>query len=175
MDKFKVFGIGLSRTGTTSLTRALGSLGWRGLHYPVPQNAANVLRLAEQYDALTDTPVIPVYKILAERYSDARFVLTVRHISEWLDSCRSHFGGSDSARGGKRACRIAVFGVPMFVEEAFRETYRRHLHDVRGYFNSQRERLLIMNLCGGQGWETLCPFLGVPVPDDPFPHTNQKQ
>lgn len=24
----------------------------------------------------------------------------------------------------------------------------------------------------GEGWEPLCDFLGVDVPDEPFPHTN---
>lgn len=33
-----------------------------------------------------------------------------------------------------------------------------------------REKLLVMNL--SEGWEPLCKFLGRPVPDVPFPRTN---
>src|SRR5207237_3908 len=50
-DVVKVFGIGLSRTGTTSLTRALELLGYRAKHYPTAESHF------EEYDALTDTPV----------------------------------------------------------------------------------------------------------------------
>jgi Sulfotransferase domain len=32
------------------------------------------------------------------------------------------------------------------------------------------ERLLVYEV--GDGWEPLCRFLGVPVPDEPFPHVN---
>jgi Sulfotransferase domain len=27
----------------------------------------------------------------------------------------------------------------------------------------------------GQGWEPLCAFLGVPIPEEPFPRTNDRQ
>jgi hypothetical protein len=27
-----------------------------------------------------------------------------------------------------------------------------------------------MNICGGEGWEELCGFLGECVPERPFPH-----
>ncbi len=32
------------------------------------------------------------------------------------------------------------------------------------------EKLLVFDV--GEGWEPLCAFLGVPVPDEPFPHLN---
>lgn len=34
------------------------------------------------------------------------------------------------------------------------------------------ERLLVYEV--KQGWEPLCKFLGVPVPDEPFPHENDR-
>lgn len=35
------------------------------------------------------------------------------------------------------------------------------------------ERLLVFDV--KQGWEPLCAFLGVPVPDGPFPHVNDTE
>jgi Sulfotransferase domain len=35
------------------------------------------------------------------------------------------------------------------------------------------ERLLVFNV--KQGWQPLCDFLGVPVPDEPFPNTNDQE
>jgi Sulfotransferase domain len=79
----KVFGVGLSRTGTTSLHYALGFLGYRSIHFPPPHQLRELLNF---YDAAVDTPVACVFKELAEAYPDARFVLTVRDMDSWLAS-----------------------------------------------------------------------------------------
>lgn len=34
------------------------------------------------------------------------------------------------------------------------------------------DRLLVYEI--GQGWEPLCQFLGMPVPDEPFPRVNER-
>jgi hypothetical protein len=48
------------------------------------------------------------------------------------------------------------------------ETFERHTEEVRQ--GVPAERLLVFEV--GQGWEPLCAHLGVPVPDEPFPHLN---
>ncbi len=52
----KVFGIGLSRTGTTSLKQALGQLGYDYLHF---NKDSKIIDWPELYaaDAAVDTPV----------------------------------------------------------------------------------------------------------------------
>ena len=35
------------------------------------------------------------------------------------------------------------------------------------------DRLLVLDIVGGDGWEVLCPFLGLPIPHQPFPHSNK--
>jgi hypothetical protein len=52
---------------------------------------------------------------------------------------------------------------------AARERYERL---VREAFADQPERLLVMNVCEGDGWAQLCPFLSLPVPEQPFPWVN---
>jgi hypothetical protein len=46
--------------------------------------------------------------------------------------------------------------------------FERHIEQVRAEIPAQR--LLIYRVA--DGWEPLCGFLGVPVPDAPFPHDN---
>jgi hypothetical protein len=46
--------------------------------------------------------------------------------------------------------------------------YRRRTEEVKAAIPP--ERLLIFDVA--EGWEPLCAFLGVPVPDTPFPRTN---
>jgi hypothetical protein len=48
------------------------------------------------------------------------------------------------------------------------EVYNRHNEQVRRTI--QPDRLLVFEV--RQGWEPLCRFLGVAVPDEPFPHLN---
>jgi predicted SAM-dependent methyltransferase len=40
-------------------------------------------------------------------------------------------------------------------------------------FEGRPDDLLIFNICGGEGYETLCPFLGLPILGEPFPHENR--
>jgi hypothetical protein len=95
----KVFGIGLSRTGTTSLTHALTILEYRTIHLPsddVTQREiteyfergddALELTILRGNDALTDYVVCCIYQGLDRAYPGSKFVLTVRDKESWLDS-----------------------------------------------------------------------------------------
>ena len=57
--KHAVWGIGLTRTGTTSLNRALQILGYAAVHYPTIYTL-----LHEPLEAATDEPVAVTYKYL---------------------------------------------------------------------------------------------------------------
>jgi hypothetical protein len=48
--------------------------------------------------------------------------------------------------------------------------FRRHDEEVRR--SIPPERLLVYQ--AGQGWEPLCRFLDVPVPDVPYPNENSR-
>ena len=68
--------------------------------------------------------------------------------------------------------------------DSFLSNIRAHIHDrafMTAHFRRHNEevkraippeRLLIYE--AGQGWEPLCKFLGVPVPDAPYPSENSK-
>jgi len=62
----KIFGIGLSHTGTRSLTAALEELDYKIAHFPRDEetlqdlmNANWNMRILERVDGITDTPVVP--------------------------------------------------------------------------------------------------------------------
>jgi hypothetical protein len=42
-------------------------------------------------------------------------------------------------------------------------------HNRRVQYEIANDRLLIMDILGGDGWPALCGFLGRPIPDEPFP------
>lgn len=163
----KVFGIGLPRTGTASLARALNLMAIPSLHWVREDLLDHALR---KYRGLCQMPATTRYKELDRRFPSSRFVLTLRDLDEWLESCRNWYlerpPGGPWARYG-----IELFGVSRFDPESFARVYRRHHAEVDEHFRSRPEALLRMNLCRREGWERLAPFLEVPVPGTGFPYS----
>lgn len=174
-SKSMIFGIGLSRTATTSLDAALWHLGLRSVHYPsADRMVARDWSVLDGYDAATDTPVAAFYKELDAAFPGSRFILTVRDARAWLPSVARLFARSPerNKRGAPGEIRRRVYGTVEFEPGAFIEAYRRHLIEVGEYFRGRPDDLLVMDITAGDGWEKLCPFLGRPRPDFPFPQVN---
>uniref|UniRef100_H2ZG74 Sulfotransferase n=1 Tax=Ciona savignyi TaxID=51511 RepID=H2ZG74_CIOSA len=64
--------------------------------------------------------------------------------------------------------KFSFFKPPSFNNFLMKMAYRRHnLHVIQ---NAPKDKLLIYNV--KEGWKPLCEFLGVEVPDVPFPRKN---
>ena len=189
MDKARIFGIGFSKTGTTSLTRALQILGYKTNHFPYSairfeQGGLRMdLERLCRWDAATDSPVALYFRTLEEHFPNAKFILTERDIDSWIASCQyNHVWPGDyvSNKGIRLFPHIrkilclhrSVYGTERFDRETFRKAYEDHRAAVIDHFRRKERDLLVMNICAGEGWEPLCEFLEVPVPDVPFPHEN---
>jgi hypothetical protein len=189
----KVFGIGLSRTGTTSLTVALQMLGFKSIHWPhdsITQRELTAYHsgradfrftIARTFDAVTDTPVATVYRELSQVYPGSRFVLTVRDKTPWLESCANVFKRASRSEntlegylGYRATIRRQLYGRTDFDPSDFEAAYSRHVAGVLNWFEPMSSRLLVMNIIEGEGWEKLCSFLGADEPDAPFPHKNSR-
>lgn len=172
----KVFCIGLNKTGTISLHEALGVLGYRSLHWGGPEVRMTIEAALAQgrplvedfdaYDAFSDILVLSTnFALLDRQYPGSRFVLTVRDVEEWVDSRRRHV-----ERNLERRAAGEYTGTFLEVDpEAWRREYTEHVDAVTSYFAGRPDDLLVMDLPAGDGYETLCPFLGVDEPDEPFP------
>lgn len=189
----KVFGIGLSRTGTASLTMALHTLDIDTVHYPNDRGTLETIKrgdgrfpLLDYYDSITDVTTIPFYKKLDKLYPGSRFILTVRDEESWLRSCRTHWSKEQNPKWPakdteryetkkeiKKMLREMVYGAYDFDEARFIAVYRRHIADVMEYFKGREQDLLVMNITEGDGYDKLAPFLGLPVPKVLFPHRNE--
>ena len=92
----KVFGIGLSKTGTTSLYSALHILGLRaGTYRHMRELGLNEWFGGDfrkdylvNFDAVTDLPIASFFPQLYYRYPSSKFILTVRNKASWLKSCQ---------------------------------------------------------------------------------------
>jgi hypothetical protein len=193
-QKQKIFGIGLSRTGTTTLTLALRRLGYSACHFPHDRTTQRELlryceapslplqfSAADKHDAVLDTPVAMIYRELFEAYPGSRFILTVRSKQSWLKSCETfwkkavpwqYLGRSNYARYCRRI-NVAVYGRTDFDAVAFSAAYDRHVDTVSDWFYDHGHRLLVLDICNGEEWAKLCSFLDAPIPELKFPHANQ--
>jgi len=182
--KVKVFGIGLSRTGTKSLTLALNMLGFKIVYSPDDEITLKELMagkydfsILNDFDGITDITVAPYYAQLDKLFPDSKFILTIRGKESWLRSVEADFGkpafeGTPSNENTmllRRQLRVAVYGTYTFNKERFSSIYDFHYKNVIEYFISRPESLLIINIFEGDGWEKLCPFLNQPVLDKLFP------
>jgi hypothetical protein len=184
----KVFGLGLSKTGTSSLTEALNLVGIRSVHYPFDERTLEELKagcyrlsILEEYQGIMDLPVAPFYAQLDRVYPGSKFILTVRERASWLRSCELHWRlmsewleNFPQFKRFQEFIGACVYGTHGFNRERFSYVYETHERNVREYFKDRAGDLLLMDICGGEGWEKLCPFLGVEPPrDTPFPHANE--
>ena len=176
----KVFCIGLNKTGTVSLHIALQRLGYDSLHWGGEAAYLGVLRAIDDgvplltylpaADAYSDVEMLSVNFDLADaQYPGSKFILTVRDLDSWLDSRRRHV-----ERNVVRKQRGDYSGQNLTVDfAAWREQWIDHHRRVAGYFRHRYRDFLVMNIVAGDGWELLAPFLGHPIPLEPFPHENR--
>lgn len=175
-----IFGIGLSKTGTHSLNAALEILGLRSVHYPSPElmNRGRFVEALAGCNAATDISVGAYFRELDRAFPASAFILTVREMESWLASVEDHRRRREHELENpdcpKAVIRERLYGLRGFDREAFADAAKRHERDVRAYFRDRPRDLLVMDVCGGEGWERLCPFLGLEIPDVPFPQRNAR-
>lgn len=184
----KVFGIGLSRTGTQSLTEALRILGVDAAHWTNPLTY-QLIGPADIYlfGACTDISVAQDFEKLYYQYPNARFVWTRRPPESWAASVTRHYEFWHRASGtiGLRHeldrgpvpfgfSRVAIeFGLYLN-EPDFAAAHRTFEQRVRNFFRDKpKGKLLELDVFAGAGWAQLCPFLGRAVPGVAFPHANK--
>ncbi|MEX0652991.1 MAG: sulfotransferase family protein [Phycisphaeraceae bacterium] len=185
----KVFGIGLNKTGTTSLAMALNQLKIPVADFPhdcVTRRELEVgqyhLSVLEHHRGATDTSVAAFYAQLDQAYPNSKFILTVRPSREdWLRSLKKQLEGtrrwwhpqSNSARF-MYFINTATYGVSTFQPERMAFAYDLHVKNVLHYFADRPDDLLVMNIMAGDGYDKLCPFLGLEPMTGPFPKANTR-
>lgn len=189
----KVFGIGLSRTGTTSLSRALSILGYDTADW---MHEGRVSGWSEFYekDAVTDVSCSLQFESLYFTFKKSKFVYTKRSRSEWTRSIKNHYGAgrpSELIDDWKseaywernqnwefyNSFKSAQIQKCLYIgHKTWEAAYESYDERVRAFFDDKPEhRFLAMNIPDGDGWSKLCTFLGVDLPDQPFPHKNRSK
>jgi hypothetical protein len=150
-------------------------------------------RILGEYEAAVDWPACTFYEELMERHPDAKVILSVRDPERWYESVRNTIYELSVVIPRHPIYRIGYRLVSFFVfrgsgnvdlageiiwqgtfdgrfedKDYAIEVFERHNEEVKRRVPG--DRLLVYDV--KSGWEPLCQFLGVEVPDEPFPRTN---
>jgi len=142
-------------------------------------------------DSTVDWPGSFYYKELVDEYPDAKVVLSVRDADRWVRSMRDTIWDTlygDSVVGHLSAARETVDPAWRGYIELMREMWQRSgllngrdtsdewMADAMERYHEEvqstvpADRLLVWSV--SDGWEPLCEFLEVSVPETPFPRLN---
>jgi hypothetical protein len=146
------------------------------------------------FQSSVDWPGGYFYRELMDVYPEAKILLSVREPQAWERSVRQTVW---AVRHGESLIRLlssaqahvnpqwqaflqmidrllwegeGTFASGHETSRELIETMNRHNEEVRR--NVPADRLLVWNVA--EGWEPLCEFLELPVPEEPFPHINDR-
>lgn len=174
----KVVGVGLNKTGTTSLGVCLKYWGLK--HLSCTPEAFELWRRNKirplmtwvaRYDSFEDWPWPLLYREIDRVFPGTKFILTRRKDpNTWFGSLCRH-----AERTGPTAFRKYIYGhaMPRGFRDAHIRFYEAHNEAVRKYFERRPNDFLEVCWEEGDGWEELAEFLGFETPNRPFPHANQ--
>jgi len=193
----KVIGAGLGRTGTYSLKLALEELGFGPCHHmeevlkdpmrQVPlwsaalQGKPDWEATFEGYNSAVDWPGAAFWQELADHYTEAKVILTVRSAESWSQSYSETISKLLSTRDQAPEHMRPWFDMALAVtaksgvhgeldEAGLKKAFKDHEQAVRDAVPSNR--LLIYQVM--DGWQPLCKFLDRPIPDGAFPKSNNR-
>ncbi|MEM8630828.1 MAG: sulfotransferase family protein [Pseudomonadota bacterium] len=198
-----VIGPGFGRTGTNSMQLALHMLGFGPCHhmFELSKHPERPERLAfwqavasgqrpdwdtglGAYRSQVDWPGARYWRELCAAYPNAKVVLTTRDPETWHASiCQTilSFVEDEGSHPTPHLNKIATLGRQIILEETFQgrlsdadyaiDRFNAHIAEVRETVAPSRFLLFDVR----EGWEPLCHFLRVPVPENPFPRENSAE
>tara|TARA_B100002019_G_scaffold59522_1_gene51020 strand:- start:4980 stop:5501 length:522 start_codon:yes stop_codon:yes gene_type:complete len=168
--KSKIWGLGLSRTGTSTLTYVLNEVGYNHIHYPTDDEM-----LSFNNDGASDIPVIPKFKKLDTMFPNSKFILTTRDKEKWLQSMSTYLARKVNWNQSTRTLNIreSVYGDVWFNYSAYERSFDNHEKNIREYFKKRPNDLLVLNIVDGiDKPQKLFDFLGINKTMEEFPHRN---
>ena len=177
----KVFVVGMHKTGTSSMGKALQRLGYsvcgslkesydyQGKREPLEYVKNHALDNTMKYNAFQDTPWFLFYRDFFEKYPDAYFILTSRASDKWIQSVQKHFGKNHFAYHDLIYCDPDSISF----KDHYVSIYENHNAHVRTFFKGNRK--FVEFRMGIDGWDKLETLFNRPMPLGNFPHVNKSK
>ncbi|MGB0836387.1 MAG: sulfotransferase family protein [Psychrobium sp.] len=175
----KIFIIGLPRTATTSVCKAMVELGFTTAH------TAYIQKAFDQAQVLADTPIFCDYQQLDKFYPNSKFIHLEREIDVWVPSIRQllerMLHNLQRTDGGfnpyLRRCYHDIF-QPLTADniasdDFLIECYQRHQQGIETYFKGREQDLLSIDVSQAGSYQALLDFVGITDSDkDDFERVN---
>lgn len=123
-----------------------------------------------------DLPASLFYREIAAAYPGSLVILTVRDEDEWWRSVWDHYVWVHQTLEGQMLkeaiqTQMMAYGTTRPNEYIYKKKFREHNEAVQALFPTA----LVMNVCGGDGWDKLCRWLTIDAPDVPFPRVRENR
>jgi hypothetical protein len=167
--KVKILGVGLNKTGTTSVTKALDILGYKCLHnhelITAKYRNNELPGLIDKYDFLCDGFCYThMLQFLSENYPDAVFLCTQRPMEDWIISRTIHDLHA-------RVCWPIVGRNRHIDTKMYEEIFYQHQQDIQTYLIDKGRNVFDL-IVPQLNWKVLCDIFDKPIPKQKFPHGN---
>lgn len=141
-------------------------------------------RIFAKYPSTMDHPASIYYEELMETFPDAKVILNVRDSESWFKSWETLFDGVGFFKYAAPfipRVRQALDIVDVLIRDVEMGGKIERESNIRIFEEHNRkvmetvpaDQLLVFSV--KEGWAPLCEFLGVEVPDEPFPHLNESK
>ncbi len=193
----KIVGAGFGRTGTRSMKDALEQLGFGPCHHMAEvmdkrsqEDLWDHISLGQRpdwnavfagYQSSLDWPSISYWREIADAYPDAKVLVTSRPVDDWFASFSKTIlqvlrqteltpegERTQLAKVTLRVIRDVSFHGNIEDEAHMKACFEAHNAAVEAAIPEGRR----LTFTAGDGWEPLCRWLDVPVPETPFPYSN---
>jgi len=171
--KHRIFGIGLSKTGTSSLSAYLSSIKIKSTHDDFGFFKAKTIddvKVVASGESFIGA-LCPVWMLLFEKYPTAKYILTVREKETWLKSLKRHLEGGN----GNKSYRLKAFNVETFDEKICGDLHDIYDSEVIKFFKD-KDNLLVIDLIKGDSRvnaKRINEFLGLTYDNQKIPHKNK--
>ncbi|KAI2471010.1 P-loop containing nucleoside triphosphate hydrolase protein [Annulohypoxylon bovei var. microspora] len=146
------------------------------------------------YDVIIEMPFFMLHSTV-QAYPDAKFLLTERNPEKWAKSFANTIGGLavqlesfpmsvfkhfDNLIYGMSFMGNSVlnyysngYGLTPTGQKCLADNYKKYIAEVKKIVPPKQ--LLVCKLEDGFGWDEICPYLGVPIPDTEWPSLNKPE
>lgn len=209
-DLPRVFCVSMQRSGTTSVGDWLEAHGFRRAGWPLASRLGWTRSwLQGDHDAIFAAPEFHgcrifedspwwypgFFRIVADRFPEAKFILLTRDPADWFESLCHHSGGMNPGNtdvharvyGREEDLRALIARQPgldarawnllSLVDHAdhYQRAYLRHTEAVQSFFTDKPGRLFAGRLDAADTFDEICRFVGVPRdPAVPVPRSNRR-
>lgn len=181
----KVIGIGLPKTGTSSLAVSLSNNNIPTIHFGSPECEEVVQKMYrgiykfdifKKYKGITNAFEM-VFPQVDKEYPNSKFIYTVRDKDSWIVSIENHW---KKMVANQRVLPMSIhhhlitFGTYMFNKDRFSFVYDTHYNMVKDYFKGRENDVLIIDITKDNKYVyKVCDFLNILIVDSTPAHYNK--